>query len=293
MKLWIVVNHFLRNNKFIELENCFAKAAINNDIQYEIVTNAECLSGLTCNGISTGIIPDDGNPILFWDKDIMLARCLEKNGHRLYNPSNAIEICDNKLLMAVTLANSNITMPLTIPAPMTYSNVGYNDTSFLNQAMEVLDYPIIVKEGFGSFGAQVYIARNFEELVSICVDINYPFLLQEYIASSHGKDIRLQVVGDKVVAAMYRYSDNDFRANITNGGKMKAYHANDKQAELAVKCCKELGLDFAGVDILFGDNDEPVLCEVNSNAHFKNIDDCTGSDVADEIIKHIIMTYNS
>jgi glutathione synthase/RimK-type ligase-like ATP-grasp enzyme len=47
-------------------------------------------------------------------------------------------------------------------------------------------------------------------------------------------------------------------------------------------------LDFAGVDIMFGKQGEPVLCEVNSNAHFKNIYDCTGVNVADEIMEYIL-----
>ena len=56
---------------------------------------------------------------------------------------------------------------------------------------------------------------------------------------------------------------------------------------MAIKACKYLGLDFAGVDILFGENNEPILCEINSNAHFINIYNCTGINVADEIMKYI------
>ncbi len=116
-----------------------------------------------------------------------------------------------------------------------------------------------------------------------------PMLFQEFIHSSKGKDLRLQVVGSQVVAAMYRYSDNgDFRANITGGGKMKPYEPTQKQIDLAVESCKILGLDFAGVDILFGKDNEPIVCEVNSNAHFKNIYDCTGVNVADSILAYII-----
>lgn len=73
---------------------------------------------------------------------------------------------------------------------------------------------------------------------------------------------------------------------------MKEYTPNDAQIELAVKVCDTLGLDFAGVDILFGENEEPVFCEVNSNAHFKNIYDCTGVNVAEYIIRHIVEKVN-
>ncbi|HAV01576.1 MAG TPA: RimK family alpha-L-glutamate ligase, partial [Lachnospiraceae bacterium] len=95
------------------------------------------------------------------------------------------------------------------------------------------------------------------------------------------------VVGDRVVAAMLRSNDSDFRANITNGGKMEPYTPSSEEAGLAVSVCRALGLCFAGVDILFS-KDGPVLCEVNSNAHFKNISDCTGVDVASFIIGHIL-----
>lgn len=288
MKLWIVVNHFLRNKKFTELEARFAHAAVKAGIDYAIVTNMECMAEFSTGRLRTGVIPDDGNPVLFWDKDIILARSLERNGHRLYNRADAIETCDNKILTGFRLAASGIKMPVTVPAPMTYSNIGYTDTAFIKNASERLGYPIVVKEAFGSFGAQVYKADNYSELISITDRISPPFLLQEYIGSSYGRDVRLQVVGDRVVAAMYRYSDNDFRANVTNGGKMKPYSPNDAQCALAVSAVKNLGLDFAGVDVLFGRNDEPVLCEVNSNAHFKNIDECTGSDIAGEIIAYIL-----
>ena len=88
---------------------------------------------------------------------------------------------------------------------------------------------------------------------------------------------------------MERYSENgDFRANITNGGSMKPYEPKEAQVELARKVMRTLGLDFAGVDILFGEEEEPILCEVNSNAHFKNIYDCTGINVADAIISYIL-----
>ncbi|MFW5676022.1 MAG: ATP-grasp domain-containing protein, partial [Acetivibrio ethanolgignens] len=64
---------------------------------------------------------------------------------------------------------------------------------------------------------------------------------------------------------------------------MKAYEPTEEEKRLAVRACQALGLDFAGVDILFGEAG-PVVCEVNSNAHFKNIYDCTGVNVAEHIL---------
>ena len=90
---------------------------------------------------------------------------------------------------------------------------------------------------------------------------------------------------------MYRYNDNDFRSNITNGGSMKKYDANPAQAEIAVKACEAIGLDFAGVDVLFGE-DGPIICEVNSNPHFKTTLECTGINMAEHIMAHILKVMN-
>ena len=57
---------------------------------------------------------------------------------------------------------------------------------------------------------------------------------------------------------------------------------------MAVGAVKGLGLDFAGVDILFGSGGEPILCEVNSNAQFKGLWEATGIDITDALFEHII-----
>lgn len=181
-------------------------------------------------------------------------------------------------------------MPKTILAPMTFANIGYTNYDFLELVEKELNYPIIVKECFGSFGMQVYKADSREELMEFVVKIGAkPMLFQEFIVNSAGRDIRLHVVGNQVVTSMYRYSENgDFRANITNGGKMKPYEPTEEEKSLAIESAKVLGLDFAGVDLLIGPDGKAMVCEVNSNAHFKNIFDCTNVNVADAIIEECI-----
>ena len=68
---------------------------------------------------------------------------------------------------------------------------------------------------------------------------------------------------------------------------MQPYTPNEAFCQMAIHATKALDADFTGVDLLFGPNDEPILCEVNSNAHIKNIYDCTGIDVAEFIFKYI------
>ena len=110
-----------------------------------------------------------------------------------------------------------------------------------------------------------------------------PFLLQEYIECG-GEDVRIEVVGNRVVAAMKRKNEHDFRSNITNGGTAEKYIPTEKECGIALTACRELGLTFGGVDIMSGD----TLCEVNSNAHIMNIMHTSGVDVAPLIFEEIL-----
>lgn len=292
MKGWLITNAFLHAHKFTEIHLWLIEAAKKLGIELIPKTNAEVIVKLDDEFLhmDNKLIINRPDFVLFWDKDVRLARYLEMQGLPVFNSSQAITICDDKSMTHLNLQGAGIKMPRTLLAPMTFSNIGYTDLDFIANIEMELSYPIVVKECFGSFGQQVYLAENRNELIDKVLLIGAkPMLFQEFIKSSKGKDIRLQVVGNQVVAAMYRYSENgDFRANITNGGKMKHFDPSEEQIELAIKCCKIIGLDFAGVDILFGDNQEPIVCEINSNAHFKNIFDCTGINVADCILEYII-----
>lgn len=288
----LVVNEFLHSNKFNEIHDWLLKAAWKQGINLLLKTNADLLIEIQ-NSRSEAFEADVerlADFILFWDKDVKLAYYLEQSGYPVFNSSKAIGICDDKALTHLTLMNSGLPMPRTIVAPKTFDNIGYTNYNFLYNIADRIGFPMVVKESFGSFGQQVYLVQDFEELQEKVKQCGVkPLIFQEFVKSSFGRDIRLQVVGNRVIASMYRYSvDGDFRANLTIGGKMQPYEPTKEQCNMVIRCCEILGLDFAGVDLLFGKNDEPILCEVNSNAHFKNIYDCTGVNAADAIISYII-----
>lgn len=286
MKGWLIVNEFLQTPKFEQLYDMFEQQAKKMHIILEKKTNGRLAPVL--EQTQGKEYPDF---ILFWDKDILLARYFEALGIPVFNSSHAIEVCDNKCLTHLCLWKQKIPSPKTIPAPMTYFNIGYPDLSFLDHIEKELGYPMICKEAFGSFGEQVYFIQNRLELEKKTKSLaGKTFLYQQFVKSSYGRDLRIQVVGEKVIAAMYRYSEQDFRANITAGGKMRPYIPSAQEAELAVAACRAVGADFAGVDLLLGETGERFVCEVNSNAHFKNIEDCTGVSVATYILQYIINT---
>lgn len=287
MSGWLITNKYLNGSKFDILKQSFLLEAKNVDIDLEYFNNEEASKNLDNN-----IYPDF---VIYFDKDIYLGKRIEQLNIKMYNKTNSIAICDDKAKTYLALKKHNIRQPFTIISPFSYGKSLIEDKEYISYIEKTFTYPFIIKECFGSFGEQVFLIENKNQLLNIINQINgKSFIVQEFIKNSFGKDIRVEVVNNKVLCAIKRINKNgDFRANITNGAEAEKYELSDKQIELAVDVCKILNLNFAGVDILFGDNDEPILCEVNSNAHIDNISKICSVNVTKEILLYIKKDINN
>lgn len=289
-KGWLIYNGGLTSDKFMEINYWYKEVAQTKGITLKLIKNNEIYS-MIANESMIKMDVDLGRPdfVLFLDKDIRLAKQLEKLGYNLFNKAEVIALCDDKILTHQALSNKGIKMPKSIISPMMFQGTKEANHDFVDFVEKELGYPLVVKEAFGSFGQQVYLVESRGQLIEKRKELLYtPHLYQEFIRSSKGRDVRLQVVGDQVVASVLRTSDLDFRANVTNGGKMHQFEPPESFVEMAIKAAQIIGVDFAGVDLLFGESEEPIICEINSNAHIKNIYHCTGVDVAEHIFDHIL-----
>ena len=309
---WLIVNEYLDTEKFLEIRKLFLSGAEKKNVKLTVYTNADFAVDLSGAVVKSRAF-DEGEPefIIFYDKDIALAAALEKMGYRLYNSADAIDVCDSKVKTATRISEYNlncrggeakILMPKTYKVPFTYENIGIKDSysfDFLEYVEKDLceagkgelsgAYPMVIKESNSSFGMGVHLAGSREEAVKlICEYGNKECIIQEYLSYSSGRDLRLQMVSDKCVCAMMRSNENDFRANITNGGKMSEYKPTDEDLSLARNVMKCLKLDFAGIDIMHDKSGRAVFLEANSNAHFKNIYDLTGINAAEKMIEYIV-----
>ena len=309
---WLIVNEYLDTEKFLEIRKLFLSGAEKKNVKLTVYTNADFAVDLSGAVVKSRAF-DEGEPqfIIFYDKDITLAAALEKMGYRLYNSADAIDVCDSKVKTAEKIAEYNlnckddeakILMPKTYKVPFTYENIGIKDSysfDFLDYVEKDLceagkgelsgAYPMVIKESNSSFGMGVHLAGSREEAVKlICEYGNKECIIQEYLSYSSGRDYRLQMVSDKCVCTMMRSNENDFRANITNGGKMSEYKPTDEDLSLARNVMKCLKLDFAGIDIMHDKSGRAVFLEANSNAHFKNIYDLTGINTAEKMIEYIV-----
>lgn len=225
---------------------------------------------------------------VFLDKDKYLSAALTKCGIRLFNSHEAIRVCDDKGETYIALSGKGLNLPDTCFAPLVYeANKDYGEVVD-REIGEKLGFPVVVKESYGSMGTGVYLAEDKKQLAEISNRLALkPHIYQRYLSAKKGTDVRVIVIGGKAVAAMERHNADDFRSNLALGGTGKSVVLSEEFKSAAERAAKILNLDYCGVDLLYGDNGEPYICEVNSNAFFKGIEKITGVNVAEIYAWHI------
>ena len=227
------------------------------------------------------VIPRTGSGTTYFIKAII--RHLERLGVILINGSDSIDTVKDKLYTQQVLGESNLPVPKTllVKHPINVEWVEQN-----------IGFPAIIKTLSGSFGPGVFFTDNkkqFKQLVKMAeiTKKSYNIIVQEFIEDSWGKDIRVFVLNGKVIGCMMRQStDDDFRANITRGGEGIPYQITEEIEFLGGESARLLGLDIAGVDLLFS-NGGYKICEVNSSPGFEGMDKFTHTNIAEDIVNFV------
>jgi ribosomal protein S6--L-glutamate ligase len=213
-------------------------------------------------------------------KRIGLMRHLEATGTCVVNPLESLLKARDKYSTITALAKAGL------PIPETYvtesAHWAYRSTRNLEHTVYK---PVTGSLGFGTMkfdnndmAFNAY--RTLEEM-------GLPLYIQRYLENPQ-RDIRAFVIGEKVVAAMYRVATKDnWKTNIALGNKPKALTLTRKLEEMSIKTSKALGLIYAGVDILETDNG-PVLLEVNGSPSWQGLKEASGINVAELLVKHAV-----
>lgn len=226
-------------------------------------------------------------------KDKYINALLEKANIRSFNTYESIENCDDKMMAYTLLAGNDIKMPSTICGNINTGVEKIEDTNlsdkFKSYIEKTLGYPLIAKKSNSKGGRDIYKIDDRTSLDEICNKLNgSQYLFQQYISENIGKDIRVPVIGGKVIGAFMRENENDFRSNITIGGRAIPYTITDKHKEVAEKVAKILKLDYCSVDFFLTDNNEPLICEVNADPALRSIEKLLEKNVAKIFAEYIL-----
>ena len=253
--------------------------------EIDIFVNKENKQSILVNGKSLPlpkfVFPRTGSGTTYYIKAVI--RHFERMGVPVINSSEAIDNVKDKLYTHQILAQSNLDIPNTmlLKHPI--------DIDFVEKN---IGFPVIVKKISGSYGRGVFLCENKKQLNQLVTMAelskkSYDIIIQEFVKDTWGKDLRVFVVNNKVVGCMMRQStDEDFRANLSRGGEGFPYEVNEQIEWLSSESSKALGLDIAGVDLLF-QNGGYKICEVNSNPGFEGMETFTKKNIAGEIVSFI------
>lgn len=204
---------------------------------------------------------------------------LAREGFPVINHPSTIEKCVDKYYALVLLEENGLPVPKTVV------------TESINKAlklMERLGPEVVLKPLFGSRGHGITKLIDIDASRTIFMGLRLVksvIYLQEFIP--HGtRDIRVFVIGDRVVAAMYRESDT-WKTNVAQGARPKPLKPNKEIEELALKAAAVLGCEIAGIDMMEGP-EGLVISEVNSQPGWRGIQTVTKVDIAKEMAKYVI-----
>lgn len=210
---------------------------------------------------------------LFRNPDMSMRQSLEMLGTLCINSVETANICRDKFLTSVFCAKHRIAHPITLKVPAIDMSCEQKQR-FIDEAEKTIGYPAIVKGIHGSGGQGIVMARSREELAAAIPDVNRNRIVQQFVDTSWGRDARMFIVDGKVVFAHERVNtDGDFKSNTTTGGHCLTYDVTDSELAMAEKIGALLPMSSISVDIIWDDDGEPILCEMNGNPDFSDLDD--------------------
>ena len=285
----IITNQELGHSeyKIIRFKEEFSKLGVSLDV----IKNDGTLAEIKDNNIHLNIPKCDF--VIYLDKDIYLARILEKANIRMFNKADFIKLCDDKMLTFIKCADMGIKMPDTFAGPLVYTSIQEPHLEFLDEIIDKLGFPMVVKKVYGSLGEGVFLVQNKDELIDLYKEICHsPVLFQRYVSSSKGRSIRVIVIDGKVFGAFIRKNGGDFRSNFGTTAGSEKLENSEKYISFAAKIAEKLNIEYAGIDLLDDDNGEIVMCEINSNAFFEEFEKTTGLNVAKAFAEMVVRKVN-
>ena len=224
--------------------------------------------------------------VISYNRGLHLTYCLEQIGLPVVNSFSVSEICGNKLITSLILKKNNVPTPKTTFAFSTES---------ARECMKKLGYPLVVKPIIGSWGRGVYQIKD-QSMADMMLDSRQEndnsfsriYYLQELI-DRPSRDIRCIVIGDQIVASVFRYSsENEWRTNVAVGGRTEMAPLTSELKEIVLKASNAVGGGILGVDLMEDKERGYLVHEVNNTVEFRGASAVCKSDIAGAMTDYLV-----
>jgi len=257
-------------------EKWILEAAAARGLQVERLADDEITFPLERNGFKSDVVL---NRSVSHTRSLYALRFFEHYGVPTVNPYDVVSLCGDKILASLALQKAGVPTPRTIVALTPEAAL---------RALDEVGYPAVLKPPIGSWGrlmAKVDDREEAEQIIehkaALASPMHSVFYVQEFVPKPE-RDLRALVVGDEVVAAMYRQS-SDWRTNAARGAETVALHPTPEMEELVHQAARAVGGGVLAVDLMEAP-DGLVVHEVNPTPEFKALTAATGVEIAAKIL---------
>ena len=212
---------------------------------------------------------------------------LEGKGVNVINCLNTSIFAGNKLFTHMLLQKQGIPTP--------FSAVAFSEEAAL-EALEKSGYPMVLKPTVGSWGRMIALLKDRDSAEGIMESRErmYPiyqvYYLEEFVQRPP-RDIRAIMIGDKVVAAIYRYSGNgQWKTNMALGGRADVCKVTKELEDVCIKAKNAVFGQIVGVDLMESKEKGLVVHEVNNTTEYKNTVRVTEVDIPAMMIDYALQS---
>ncbi len=208
-----------------------------------------------------------------------LLHSISRTGLPIVNHPASIEKAVDKYHTLALLSEKGIKVPETVVTESVAEAL---------RAFREFGGDVVVKPVFGSRG--IGIARisdgDVAERAFRTLHFNRHVLYVQKFVQHGNRDIRIFVIGGRVIAAMLRVSDS-WKTNVSKGAVPTPLKWTAEMEELAIKSSAIIGTEIAGIDLLEGSNGL-LVSEINSQPGWRGLQSTTKVDLAGEIVRFMV-----
>lgn len=210
----------------------------------------------------------------------LLTKQMEAMGIPCYNNYKVSSICNNKSMTYQYISQLHINMV---------------DSIFClnHQLVDIMDRivePTVIKAVAGHGGSQVFLYgaedSSMKETIIEGIGVN-DFVVQPLVGSRR-EDLRVYVIGGKIVASVLRKGQIGFKANYSLGGHVSLYNLSEQEEKIVYEILSILDVDMVGIDFIIGDSGELIFNEIEDVVGARMLYQCSDINLVDLYLEHII-----
>ena len=227
-------------------------------------------------------------------KDQYISSIFEENNKPCFNKYCSMALSDDKFLTYIKLFKHDIPLPKTLSGNTDFDGLKIDDYKrskiFIGNVEKELSYPFVAKPTFGYGGRGVKTIKNQDELKQLLeTQGQNAYMFQEYINENVGNNIRLVLVGKKVIYSVLRIDTVNLQKNTIGKDDEVSYTPTKEQKYIAEKIAEILDLDYCAVDFFDTLDKRPLVCEVNANpGGIEEYEKITGVNQAEKLVYYIL-----